>query len=350
MPGRAARQQAAHVVVVDQAAVLAHQARPGSRARTARRTTGSARPARGRRDAARCRPCDRSANPTPRAAKTDARRSPETADRTARQVGQGVHPIALVATERLVAAVAGQDDLEFLRGQLRHAEGRDRRRIGERLVVGVGEVGQQLIASIRTTSSVCCVPNASATVRAYGSSSKPASSKPIEKVRMGWADASAISATTVLESRPPLRNAPTGTSLRSRNRVDVAEQVEQRLPVLVEAAIGLRQVVRHPVALDRRLAAVPGQDAGRWQLLDPVQDRRRRRHVAVVEELGQAVAVDASFERSILDDRLQLGAPRQAAVVEAPVQRLLAEPVTGEDQSAPCARPRGRSRTCRAAR
>jgi hypothetical protein len=49
---------------------------------------------------------------------------------------------------------------------------------------------------------------------------KALSSKPIEKVRTGSAEASAMDATTELESIPPLKKAPNGTSAIMRIRTD----------------------------------------------------------------------------------------------------------------------------------
>ena len=63
-----------------------------------------------------------------------------------------------------------------------------------------------------TTSSTCRVPKRSATRRAWGSSLNAASRNPIEKVWSGPLVAPAQAATTTLESTPPLRKAPTGTS------------------------------------------------------------------------------------------------------------------------------------------
>ena len=63
------------------------------------------------------------------------------------------------------------------------------------------------------TSSWCSVPKAWATRRASPSSLKAASGNPIENVLTGAPERPAIVATTALESMPPLRNAPRGTSL-----------------------------------------------------------------------------------------------------------------------------------------
>ena len=72
------------------------------------------------------------------------------------------------------------------------------------------------------------VPNCSATWRAWGSSSNPWWSKPIENVRTGSADCCAIAATTAEESIPPERKAPSGTSEIMRRLVAVNNPARSR--------------------------------------------------------------------------------------------------------------------------
>ena len=73
-------------------------------------------------------------------------------------------------------------------------------------------------ASGSTIISTCRVRSAADTARAWGSSSTISSAKPTENVRTGWV-MRFIMATTVLESTPPLRKAPTGTSAVMHRRV-----------------------------------------------------------------------------------------------------------------------------------
>ena len=67
------------------------------------------------------------------------RRAEDRARNDVERADHRVGPVAQVATERFVAAVAGQDDLQVLGRHLGDAEGRDHRRIAERLVIGVGQ-------------------------------------------------------------------------------------------------------------------------------------------------------------------------------------------------------------------
>ena len=64
-----------------------------------------------------------------------------------------------------------------------------------------------------STRSWCSVPLSAATRRAWFNSVWLSSRKPTENVLTGCALRRDIVATTALESMPPLRNAPTGTSL-----------------------------------------------------------------------------------------------------------------------------------------
>ena len=70
--------------------------------------------------------------------------------------------------------------------------------------------------SAPTCCEWCSVPNSSATLAAYDDSSAEGTSKPIEQVLTGERLASAISATTLEESTPPDRKAPSGTSATIR--------------------------------------------------------------------------------------------------------------------------------------
>ncbi len=67
-----------------------------------------------------------------------------------------------------------------------------------------------------------------ATAAASGSSLKFGSSNPIEKVLTGSLVCKVMDATTELESIPPLKNAPSGTSEISRNRTDSSKSSRKR--------------------------------------------------------------------------------------------------------------------------
>ncbi len=76
------------------------------------------------------------------------------------------------------------------------------------------------MASGVTTNSWCSAPMCCATILASGSSLKASSAKPMVKAFTGIDMWRAISAATTLESSPPLRNTPKGTSLSRRRRTE----------------------------------------------------------------------------------------------------------------------------------
>ena len=68
---------------------------------------------------------------------------PQEARRPPDALGEQVGRVRVVAAEELVAALAGERDLHVLGRELRDEVGRKRRRVGERLVEGLGEGGEQ---------------------------------------------------------------------------------------------------------------------------------------------------------------------------------------------------------------
>ena len=122
--------------------------------------------------------------------------------------------VLVVAREQLVAAVAGEHDLDVLGGELRHHVGRNRRRVAERLVEIPGEVLDDR-NHVRLEHELVVLR--AERLRDF------ARVRELVEAVLGEADRerldrrpgclAAIVATTALESMPPLRNAPTGTSL-----------------------------------------------------------------------------------------------------------------------------------------
>ena len=98
----------------------------------------------------------------------------------ARQHARAVD-VAVVAAEQLVAAVAAERHGDVLPRQLRHEEGRQLRRIGERLVEDVRQARDQRARPRRRRAAAPCgrCRGAAATRAACGASSKSSSSNPI---------------------------------------------------------------------------------------------------------------------------------------------------------------------------
>ena len=137
---------------------------------------------------------------------------------------RGLDDVLVVAGEELVAAVAGQHDLDVLGRQLRHHVGRNRRRVAERLVE-IPRRGPRRsdTTSGFSTSSWWSVPNALGDLARVRELVEPGFGEADrERLHAGPAAGAAIVATTALESMPPLRNAPTGTSLTWCSATDSA--------------------------------------------------------------------------------------------------------------------------------
>ena len=120
-------------------------------------------------------------------------------------------------------------------------------------------------------------------MRAQLDSSKDGSSNPIEKVRIcAGSTRSAMSATTELESMPPERNTPSGTSLTNRRSHRGAESGAKFAGVLGFRAPGpMLREVQVPVTTHLHPPLLPHQHVGRRQLAHSRQDAVRRRHVFV---------------------------------------------------------------------
>ena len=120
----------------------------------------------------------------------------------------------VVAAEQLVAAVARQRDRDVLARQLRDEKGRDLRGVGERLVIHLGQARDHVERMLGRDVKLGVVGAEMRARRPWRAAPRCSrcSWKPIEKVRTGRVLCACISATTVDESMPPDRNAPSGTS------------------------------------------------------------------------------------------------------------------------------------------
>ena len=235
--------------------------------------------------------------------------------------------VAVVAGEQLVPAVAGERD-----GDLRAGQPADTRCIGisEMSPKGSsqmsGNSGTTSSASASVTASgVWSVPRCAATAAASADSSKARSAKPTVKVRTGRSLCCCMSATTMLESTPPERKAPTGTSATIRaatesERTDSSRSAMASTRPVERATAGLLDcVVRRPVGASRGVARRAGRrrrPSRSWpgeQLGDPPVDGVRRRHAVVPEVEGDRVAVDVGGETPAA--QRAPSAPRRTPVV-----------------------------------
>ena len=162
--------------------------------------------------------------------------------------------------------------------------------------------------------------------------------------------------TTALESMPPLRKAPSGTSEISRR--STASSSSDAHPARGRSAARRRRgstpstpaTRRLPVALDRRGSPpgskrqhVPGREAA-----DPLEERARGGHVAEGQVGGDRARVEPPRHRRDRRARALISlAEDEPAAARPVVERLLARPGRGRARAARGARPRPRRRTCR---
>ena len=148
--------------------------------------------------------------------------------------------------------------------------------------------------------------------------------------------------TMVLESIPPLRNAPSGTSLTSRRRTASFKRfVEGCGELPLSAGAGARGEPQSPVAGDGRLAALEGQYVPGWQLADALENRQRRRNVLERQKAVERFPVDRPPKSAVSQHRLQFRAEDEALVVQKIEERLHAQPIAGEQQPTVPAVPKG---------
>ena len=142
-------------------------------------------------------------------------------------------------------------------------------------------------------------------------------------------------ATTALESTPPERNAPSGTSEIMRSRTDSSRRRFSSSQAS-SSVIGLASVKRTSQYSTGSGTGWPRLTvsvcAGR-QLLRAGEDRARLGHVAEREVLLDRAGIDLAAEPGMHQQRLELGAEEQRAVGQhRVVQRLHAQPVARHEQ------------------
>ena len=125
---------------------------------------------------------------------------------------QRLEAIAAIACETLVAAIARERYGHVLARELANAEGRNRRTVGKRLVVDACEPVDEIevvdLDRFDAVSRVVAVRHLLCVARFVERRVVKGDRACIDRS----ADSSAIMATTALESTPPERNAPSGTS------------------------------------------------------------------------------------------------------------------------------------------
>ena len=134
---------------------------------------------------------------------------------------------------------------------------------------------------------------------------------------------------------PPLRNAPTGTSLTRCRRSASSMRASSSSHSCSSRARELRLLLQAPVALDaRRAAGFEHQRVARRQLVDAFEHRQRRIDQPQREVLVERSKIHPRRPAVEREQRLDLGCAGEAALVAQVVQRLLSEVIARCQQAA----------------
>ena len=148
-----------------------------------------------------------------------------------------------------------------------------------------------------------------------------------------------MNATTQLESMPPDRNAPIGTSLTICIRTDSSSRARTRSTH--SRSVGVRSTAAgmRPVARGCACARSRRRGASRRQLLDAAEHRLRRGHVAELQIRLQRGGIELGREPGQREDRLRFAREDDPLAVVVQVDRLDAEAVAADEQPAPAGIP-----------
>ena len=189
------------------------------------------------------------------------------------------------------------------------------------------------IRSGLTISSSCAVEKRSAIRRALGSSFHPSSSNPIEKVRTGSGEVSAMAATTVAESMPPDRNAPRGTSEIIRSPHGLSNEAADLLVQLRAFGYRLGFVAQPPEALDRDASILVGQGRAGRQPPNGLERGERRGDVLIGEVGVEGMEVEVARDLSVGEKGGELRGEAEGAIALGVEERLLAEAIARQQQA-----------------
>ena len=161
-----------------------------------------------------------------------------------------------------------------------------------------------------------------------------------------------MSATFVLESRPPLRKAPIGTSLISRLATDRSINSRTRSTLSAPFAAGqARPSERRPVALGahRAVRLAAEQVRGR-QLEDVLEHRERRGGVGERQKAVEGDRIDVARDIGMLEQRLDLGGEQRIVRRRSCSRAASCRADRARAAARAAARPRAQTRTSRRVR
>ena len=249
-------------------------------------------------------------------------------------VGEEVGGVRVVAAEELVSALARERDLHVLGRELRHEVRRQCRRVGERLVEGLGERRQQLdrIGANEQLVMVRRVP--------LGDAPRV---RPLVEAALFEADRERVHRFGRLLRREGGEHSRVDASGEEDTDRDVGEEV--RAHRVAQAGAELLDELRLVVAAQRlglhgagpRITVerepsmlLPDEHVPRRQLPDAAEDRIRRGDRVEREERLERVEVDLAARQ-----RAHLGGELEGAGRLAVVERLDAVPVACEHEPPP---------------
>ena len=143
-----------------------------------------------------------------------------------------------------------------------------------------------------------------------------------------------IRATTSDESTPPDRNAPSGTSLRSRRCTDDSRVARNCSTGLLLAPSSPRIRVRVPVRDEPPAAISIDRQVARRQLADAAKDGRGWGTYWYVRYWSSGGRIDLPRRAGNLQQTLQFAGEQQPLRLEAIDKRLLAQPIAGQHETA----------------
>ena len=231
----------------------------------------------------------------------------------------------------------------MLARHLRDEKRRDLRRVGERLVIHLGQARDHRQRVLGRDVELGVVGaemrgDRLRMLRPRYSASRGSRSRSCAPCRVLFA---CISATTADESMPPERNAPSGTSAIMRrltaspSSASSASTASSSLPT--KRALCPSRAICSSVQIRpdlRRGAGAHDEDRAGRQLVDAPIDRLRPRHVHEAQEGGECVAIERRLPAGMRAQRLELGAEQQQLAELRPIERLDAEPVAHEVEHA----------------
>ena len=233
--------------------------------------------------------------------------APEPARDQLDHAGEAMRLVRRVTGEQLVAAVARERDRHRAAGEAREQERRDQRRVAERLVEEVGQPLDEVEGAIGLQDLLVVV--GAECLRHAARVGGFVERRILEADREGleappaWR---AARAATALESIPPERNTPSGTSLtRCWRTGGRGRRGASRPPPRRRSAVGAERELQYGSTLTRPSVYVSQWPAGSLRIERKIDARRR--DVLVGEVARERREVERAIDRRVLDEGLELG-------------------------------------------